>query len=819
MMTTSEKQQGATDFGFPSHMIPMLKKDKKWHLQYIKAFHKEYTTGTGKILRWASEDYAMWRLYAAGKQPIDQYKELMGVRKRKGKRDPSWLNLDWSILSVMPRIKAVVKNKILSQPYEIMIKAVDQVSVTAERRRRAEIIDYMANKPFYDEATQNMSVERVSPFEPGEPVPENSREVDMYLEMFPKNRMAMEMLDQIDMAMMLSDWKQIKEDLVDNAFDVGIAGTKVYIDNRGVIRIRSVVPERLITNACQKKDFSDLIRIGEYIDMTVSELRQRVPRGTFTEKEYAQMATRSSGKSYIADAAANIYFADNNRYPWDHERITVLDAEWFSADDTATVIERDATGRLKIIKKDDPYWLAKQGYTDAQYLDYQRSQGSERELIRDSVNNVYRCCWIVGTEFIFDYGLQNNMLRAISSINDCELGYSLYTLNFGSPMEGAMPICNDIQKNWLQYQHYTAMAKPPGIAIERRAVTQVTIGSGKTAITLTPEDILKQYSETGSYIYVGTDPQGKPYPFDPIKELKGGVSEQAVQCLDNIIRNIDLLRGVIGLNEFTDASSPDPRANKDIVGEAVQNTNNALGTLVHAYTSIYERTAKKVCLAVPDAEAMGYNPGKIEALGDASHEYLKMNMDRNFTDFSLKVDLGITQEMRVRLSAHVTQSLKNAANPSGLTAEDAFIIENETNIYRAYMILAQKRRQREQEEFQRQRALMQEQAQGNTQTALMVEQAKQQTIAMQLQAAERQAMISAQAQMAVEERKAFLQAMIIKMQKGEDLKETEAQLYASLVETQLKNAKDVTVAQINASAQLQVAKMRPKPSSNSGGKK
>lgn len=817
LTTTEEKQNPSVDYGFPSHMIPQKKKDKKWCLQYIKAFHKEYTTGTGKILRYANEDYAKWRMFANGRQPIDPYKELMGVRKRKGKHDPSWLNLDWSILSVMPRIKAVVKNKILSQPYEITIKAVDQVSATEERMRRAEIIAYMADRQFLNEATQGLPFGPASPFEPGEPEPQSTREVDLYLQMFPKNRMALEMLDQVNLAMMLSDWKQIREEIVDNGFEVDIAGTKAYIDNRGVIRLRGIVPERVVTNVCSKKDFSDLIRIAEYIDITISELRQRVPRGTFTEAEYAQMAHKSSGKPYLADEKAQVFYNNNNRFPYDHERITIMDAEWFSADDVATVIEQDEMGRMKMIKKDDPYWLQKQGITDQQYMDFNKAKGSERTLIRDSVNNVYRGCWIVGTEFIFDYGLQNNMIRAISSLNDCELGYTLYT-NFGGIMERVVPLCNNMQQNWLQYQHLTAMAKPPGIAIERRAVTQVTLGSGRNAITLGPEDILKQYAETGSYIYVGTDQNGKPYPYDPIKELKGGTSEQAAKCLENVLTNIELIRGVVGLNEFTDATSPDARANKDILNEAVQNSNNALGSLVHLYTSIFERTAKKICLLVPDAEAMGYNPGKIEALGELSHDYMKMNLDRNFTDFSLKVELGITQELRQVLNNYIAQYSKSAQNPGGILPEDAWVIQNENNIHRAYLILAQKRKQREAEEHSRQMELMAQQSQGNAQVGVMVEQAKQQTIQMQAQATIVQEQMKAQTLLALEERRAMLQMMIAKEQRGADMTMQEKEIYASLVEKQLTIMGELKKTKMQVDGQIAAVKAKPAPKPASGKK-
>jgi hypothetical protein len=803
MENTSNEKVKSVDYGFPSHLIPPKKKDEKWHLQYIKAFHKEYTTGSGRILRWANNDYAEWRAYAEGRQPSDPYKSLMGIRKRKGKNDPSWLNLDWNILSVMPRMVDVVKNKILNLPYEFIIKATDQTSVTEERQRRSEIVEYMANRPYLASVTTNLPIEPATPFETGEPQPENMKEIDLYMNMFPKNRYAMEMYDQIDMAMNLSDEKQIFEEVVDDGIKVGIGGTKTWIDNIGVIRIRRIVPERTIVNACTKNDFSDMIRIGEYVDITISQLRQRVPRGTFTEQQYADMASKCSGKQYLTSNMAS-FFEMNNRYAWDHEKVTILECEWFSADDSAYVIDKDENGRMKIITKDDPYWLSKKGITDEKYAEFNKKEGRERELIRDSVNNVYKGTWIVGTEYVFDWGLQSNMIRAVSSLADCESGFTLYTLNFDSKMRTVMPVLDDIQKNWLLYQHYTASAKPPGVAIERRAVAAVTIGSGKNAVQLTPEDILKMYSETGSYIFSGTDAQGKPYPFDPIKELKGGVSEQAAKCYDNILRNIDLVRSLIGLNEFTDSSSPDPRANKDIVAGAEQGTNNALGTLIHFYVSIRERTAKKVCMLVPDAEAMGYNRSKAEALGDDTHNFFKGNMDVNFKDFSLKIELGITTEMRARLSLYVQASLKS--NGGLLLPEDAWLIENETNINRAYMILAQKRRQREAEEFEKQKALIKQQTDGQTESAMATEQMRQQTMKIELDMFAAKTKIETDAKLAIEREKGFIMMMNTKLEIGGELSLQEAALYSSLIEKHMTVMGDLKKAQMGLDAAKEKAK-------------
>src|SRR5690606_27099649 len=98
----------------------------------------------------------------------------------------------------------------------------------------------------------------------------------------------------------------------------------------------------------------------------------------------------------------------NFRYPYDHEKIMVLDAEWFSADDYAYVKEISNRGNLNVTKQKNPYWLDKvewedengkkrMGVSDKQYVEFHKNKGSDRQVIRDSVNNLYGAKWIVGT--------------------------------------------------------------------------------------------------------------------------------------------------------------------------------------------------------------------------------------------------------------------------------------------------------------------------------------------------------------------------------------------------------------------------------------
>lgn len=788
-----QQQQVTPNYGFPSHEIAPQKKNKKWHLQYIKAFHKEYTIGTAHTLRWAADAYAENRLYAKGKQSIDQYKDLLGVRKRSGKKDVSWRNLDWNILSIFPRFKRVIKNRLKKLPREIILRAIDPTSIDQRDKRYAEIMEHIANQRFYGNISRMMpDFKNNSPFEPGEPVPENSHEVGLYMDMYPKNKYIMHMKDQVDMSFMLSDWKEIEEKLFDDLIDVGVGATRTFIDNIGRVRVRHLTPEQLITNQCVEKDFSDLIRIGEYRQVTISELRAMVPAGTFDEKDYITMANNASKKNY-SSIGSQAFFALNNCFPWDHERVTVLDAEWFSSDDVAYVAAKNSDGNTTFSKRDNPDWLSGKGLTDAEYKMFYKKKGEDRTIIRDSVNNVYKCSWIVDTDFVYDWGRQSNMIRSIGSINDCQLSTSIYTLDFDSYVRQCMPILDNIQVNWLNYQHQLAQSKPRGVAIERRALGIVKVGDKK----LKMQDILQMYAETGSFVYVGTDQHGRPYPFKPIEELMGGISEAAAEHLKFIISQIDFLRMVLGLSEVTDTTAPNPKTPKFAAEEAVSATDNALGDLYHAFISIYERTAQKICMLVPDAELIGKNPGKELALGGAN-QYFKENRFIGLMDFAVSVDAGISTELRARLTDHINAALK--INGGVLLPEDAFLIENEKNLFRAYQLLAQKRRQREQEQMQMEMAKMQQQADGNTQTAVAVEQAKQSTMKIEVDVYREKKNIDTESAIAIAREQAQWNIMVEKVKAGAQLEAKEAELYASLVETGLKIKGDLQKAEVMAKA-------------------
>lgn len=786
--------------GFPSDLIAPDKKGKMWCLKYMKAFHSEHTTGAGRIMRNAAAQYEKWRAYANGRQPIDQYKDMMGIREVDGKRKQSWRNLDWNILPVVPKFKEILINKLLERKKKFKIRAIDMYSVNKERQERNKIMQYMIDQKDLQQWQQQTGVEIQSPIEPGMPVPQNERQLDLYMDIFPKQREALELYDELALCFSVNDWEQIEKEIATDIVEVGIAGTRTYIDSNGYIKIRRVDVSRAICNGVEKPDFSDLIRVGEYVPMTISELRQMAPAGTFTEKDLAILAAKSSGRAY--NYSPSVTTVNNSAilsYPYDHERVNTLWGQWFSADHWAHVsIKRPGEG-TKVEKKDNPFWLQKKGYTDGSYTDFWKTQGEDRTIVRNEIRNVYQAVWVVDTDYVFNYGLKTNMPRAAKSLADTKLDYNFYTLNFDSPMRLVEPIADNVQLNWLQFQHHVANSKPDGILISKEAIGTVTIG-GKGGLVLEADDLLRLYHEKGSYVYKGMDASGRPLPFKPIEAIKNGMSDAAERHFQMIIQGIGLIRDVLGLNEITSASTPNPDTGKAVAEQAVEASDIALKSMKYAHHRIYENTGKTVAMLVPDARKLGRNPGWIEALGEESQKYWEGNADLTFTDFSLVLEEAFNEDQKKMVMDAATASLKGSGN-GFLLPQDIYLIQQEDNPDRAYLLLDAKSRQRQEEEHQRAISLQEQNAQVQLQANSQLEKQKQDTIQMTEQFKDAEM----QRTMAIETHKFQLKSIQTKLEAGIALDENDKLLYGELMKISAQGRIDLAKQQLANQAKIKTA--------------
>jgi hypothetical protein len=84
-------------------------------------------------------------------------------------------------------------------------------------------------------------------------------------------------------------------------------------------------------------------------------------------------------------------------------------------------------------------------------LDKPKYMGSTEKVM-------YKAKWIIDTEFLYDYGLSENMVRRQSCWWDTGLDIQLYAWNFERMRfhgltERLMPLADDVQLTWYKIQN------------------------------------------------------------------------------------------------------------------------------------------------------------------------------------------------------------------------------------------------------------------------------------------------------------------------------------------------------------------------------
>ncbi len=78
------------------------------------------------------------RRYAEGIQDVAKYKDLLDVEG-----DTSYLNLDWSQVSIVPKFTDVVVNGLINQDYDVLASAVDDIAVDEKQMAKQQMITKM----------------------------------------------------------------------------------------------------------------------------------------------------------------------------------------------------------------------------------------------------------------------------------------------------------------------------------------------------------------------------------------------------------------------------------------------------------------------------------------------------------------------------------------------------------------------------------------------------------------------------------------------------------------------------------------------------
>jgi len=640
--TTSSYQKGT--YAFPKDEIPIKEKTENWGKKWCEAMYASYVSDRTGIPYSSVEEMENLRLYASGNQNISKYQDILLDESEEGGDVTGYLNVNWDIFSVMPKFLHIIRGIFEEQEHAIVATAVDPKSTESKESYKLRKWFKARYKPLLD------NINKMAGYQP-EPewLPESADELEIYQTMGGfKMAKETEIEEGINYTLYISDWKEIKRKILDDLATINCAAVKDYTDQyTRKAKIRWVNPTQLVMQYSKHWDHRNAEYAGEIISESISNVRKNTDITEEALRKIAQFYNGRNGNKTLPSWGEDD-LSSGGGFKYDSFMVDIMDAEWFSINQKGLTKRTNARGETFIYEEEgNKVWDTENKKTKVQ-----------------KYKVVYKAKWIIGTDYVYDFGLQHDVPRP--GKKEVELSFKFYKLPGRSIVSLSVPNLDQIQLTWLKLQNSLAMSSNSGIAVEYTSLMNMKLGGEKMA----PLEILSIRRDTGDLIYKMTTHMGKqniPGGMRPIQELVGGIGPQLNEFITIFDLNLNFIRDLTGINQIADASTPNPNQSVGGAEMAIAATNNALKPLYSGYVRLKELVARSAAIRIQllvKYDKTAYE-GYIPVVGGAGVKILSIGAEILDTDWEIQIQAKPTQQRK--------QTILQAATIAMQPDKDGFI--------------------------------------------------------------------------------------------------------------------------------------------------
>ncbi len=668
---------------FPNRFASKAEKsDKKYMLQYARAIWSEKVKNDS-LYNGLSEIWKDNRRYAEGLQDIDKYKNQLNLLTG----DLSWLNLDFSPVNRIAALVDNIEGKLMNQLYKVQCNPIDVMSRTKEDEDRDKMYAAMFLKK---NASDLEPLTGVPMYPRNMRLPETDDEAELYFKMNYKQASAIAMEQAMSFVFMNNNFdtitrKKILRDLIVNKR----AAIHRYYDENKNICIKYVDHVKVVTPYSSREDFSNIPYIAVLEDMTIGDIAEST--NDFSDEQLEEIAKKYEGRNgnpMINDLVSSYEGYYNSQMgavrPWHNFNIQVLKFYFLSICKENRVKTTKENGRIFWDKKDENYVPTK----------------NNKESIVKNVQYLFEGSWIIGSEYVFNNKQSENIPRARENgaystkaeLPILMIAPNIYDMQNKSLVERARPHEDQLNLINLKIQQHLIQAKPPGVSINKEALSDIMLGQGKEAAK--PTDIFRMYSETGSIVYSDVRDDGEIINSKVIDYLPNGVGADFAVLVNAFREEMQKINDVIGYNSAVDGSSPDAEAVVGAAKMAIQATNNALRPLYHAHVQLIERASKGLAVMIQDS--IKYNQDAFyRSIGTQATKTIEYGKDLAMHQFGIKIEMLPDDEEKMDL----INMLQAAIDKETVYTSDVFEIraqmKSDVKLAAQLLVLAENRKRRQ----------------------------------------------------------------------------------------------------------------------------
>lgn len=668
-------------------------------------------------------------LYGRGMQSVDKYKKQINRKDFTGPggKKMGLVNISWDLHQVYRKFREIIIDRVISVEHEPGIVAIDRPSL--RKKELAVAADRLAAMSQSKQAYQALGVKPQGVTD--ETMGMSPTDVDILNQLGGYQTLAeITLREAVQASLQFSNYDpELKRPIAENLIDVGMCATHLKHDRvSGKQMIEYVDPATLLIPVSQYDDCRDIDYAAFLSWRSISSLRQT---SDLTEDQLLQIAKkyRTQGNNQVMQVNLDgVDHVDRSQYtprytgnnPYDQMQVQVMTLYFVAMDVERYIVGYHKCGNAVCDPVSRDSTLTKRDETRG-------------KTVKDNVvQYVYKAQWVIGTEFVFDCGVDDIVTReGTPGAMKAQLPLAIHRLNQPSITSACIGAIDDLQLAIFKKRHALTTTPPmPNTAID---LSLVEDGLNLGGLSLTPQDITEIYQATGFFWYrskseFGGTGEGSQRP--PISPLGDNTYNALLGFQNEIASAIDNLRTISGVNEMADGTG-NP---KDVLNGATaameQASNRSISGLYTAMTGHYKSLVRGLALRYQSLSVYGEREMHYLPVGSQIVSQMKL-----YPDFAL-IDLDIS--VKPALDNNSRQMLQQALitnRDQGKVDEHVFLMVMNLiatgNVERAQFVMSKGVQEKAQRDQANQIDIMKQQSEAQAQQAKATEQAKQATLSLQ----------------------------------------------------------------------------------------
>lgn len=667
------------------------KETKEYGLQVGEAVLWEWFGGSVNSSRFYNRMAKIHRnrLYARGEQPIQKYKDEIAVDG-----DLSYLNLDWAIVSILPKFVDIVVNGMSDRLFQPKAYAIDAMSQSKRTKYQDIIEGEMVAKGVL---SQVQELTGINPFtNDPEKLPANDEELSLYMQL--NYKAAIEIAEEaaISTVLDLNRYFELRKKIDYDLTTIGIGIVRHdFLPGAGV-EICWVDYANVVHSYTEDPHFGDVFYWGEIKTIPLTELYKIDQSLT---KEDIELISQYNQSWYSQYNVSEYY----NTGIFSKDVATLL---YFNYKTTKRVVKKKRVldnGRIVVTPKEDTWEPPAEMMEKGNF-----------SKIEKTIDVWYNGIMVAGTNIMLKWELAENMVRPKSATQRAFSNYvacapRMYKGNIESLVDRMIPFADLIQVTHLKIQQVQNRVVPDGVFLDADGLNEVDLGNG---LAYNPQDALRLYFQTGSvvgrsYTMDGEYNQGKV----PITQLTSNSGGQKLQALIATFNHyMDNLRGVTGINEARDGSTPDPNALVGVQKLAAANSNTATRHILDGSLAIFRTLCEALTYRISDIlQYADFREEFANQIGKYNMSILEEIWELPAAYFGIFIEVSPDEEEKASLEANIQIALAQKL----IDLSDAIDIREIKNLKLANQLLklkqAKKQEREEKMEMQKQAMIAQQQ--------------------------------------------------------------------------------------------------------------